>query len=85
LWRYRIGDTIRFTSLSPYRVKISGRTKHFINAFGEEVVIENAEAAITKACRETNAIMDNYTAAPRYLDVGQKGSHEWIIEFIRQP
>ena len=81
LWRYSIGDTIKFTSKSPYRIKISGRTKHFINAFGEEVIIENAEAAIARACELTGAEIDNFTAAPIYLNEGKKGSHEWIIEF----
>ena len=76
MWRYNIGDTIKFTSLSPYRIKITGRTKHFINAFGEEVIIENAEAAITKACETTGAIIDNFTAAPVYLEEGKKGRHE---------
>ncbi|HEY3429541.1 MAG TPA: GH3 auxin-responsive promoter family protein [Cyclobacteriaceae bacterium] len=85
LWRYNIGDTIKFTSLSPYRIKISGRTKHFINAFGEEVIVENADVAIAKACEATNAIIDNYTAAPVYLEEGKKGGHEWIIEFEVAP
>lgn len=85
LWRYNIGDTVKFTSLSPYRIKISGRTKHFINAFGEEVIVENAEAAITKACEATGAIMTNFTAAPVYLEEGKKGGHEWIIEFEVKP
>jgi hypothetical protein len=76
---------VRFTSRSPYRIRISGRTKHFINAFGEEVVIENAEAAITKACEGTGAIIDNFTAAPVFLAEGKKGGHEWVIEFRRQP
>jgi hypothetical protein len=81
LWRYSIGDTIKFTNTSPYRIKISGRTKHFINAFGEEVIIENAESAIARACELTGAEIDNFTAAPIYLNEGKKGSHEWIIEF----
>lgn len=85
LWRYNIGDTVRFTSTSPYRIKISGRTKHFINAFGEEVIIENAELAINKACEETQAVIDNFTAAPVFLEKGKKGGHEWIIEFKVQP
>lgn len=85
LWRYNIGDTIKFTSLRPHRIKISGRTKHFLNAFGEEVIIENAEAAITAACEGTGAIIDNFTAAPVYLSEGKKGSHEWIIEFKTKP
>lgn len=85
LWRYRIGDTIKFTSVSPYRIKISGRTKHFINAFGEEVIIENAEKAIAEACEKTGAIIDNFTAAPVYFDEGSKGGHEWVIEFKSRP
>ncbi len=85
LWRYNIGDTVKFTSISPYRIKISGRTKHFINAFGEEIIIENAETAITKACEITNAVIDNFTAAPIYLERAQRGGHEWIIEFKVQP
>ncbi|MGB3181439.1 MAG: GH3 auxin-responsive promoter family protein [Cyclobacteriaceae bacterium] len=85
LWRYKIGDTVKFTSTDPYRIRISGRTKHFINAFGEEVIIENAEEAITKACDHSGAIIDNFTAAPRYLDTGKKGGHEWIIEFKKEP
>ncbi len=85
LWRYNIGDTVRFTSVSPYRIKISGRTKHFINAFGEEVIIENAESAINKACLATEAVIDNFTAAPVFLEKGKKGGHEWIIEFKVHP
>ena len=85
LWRYQIGDTVKFTSTSPYRIKITGRTKHFINAFGEELIIENAETAITKASEETGAIVENFTAAPIYLAEGQKGGHEWIIEFVKEP
>ncbi len=85
LWRYKIGDTIRFTSLSPYRIKISGRTKHFINAFGEEVIVENAEAAITSACQATDAVISNFTAAPIYMESGKRGGHEWLIEFEKEP
>jgi hypothetical protein len=85
LWRYKIGDTIRFTSLSPYRIKISGRTKHFINAFGEEVIVENAEEAITKACEATGAVITNFTAAPVYMESGKRGGHEWLIEFEKEP
>jgi hypothetical protein len=85
LWRYNIGDTIKFSSLSPYRIKISGRTRHFMNAFGEEVIVENAETAITKACEETGAIIDNFTAAPVYFEAGSKGRHEWVIEFKKEP
>lgn len=85
LWRYNIGDTVRFTSISPYRIRISGRTKHFINAFGEELIIENAEQAITKACEFTSAVIDNFTAAPIFLEKGKRGGHEWIIEFKVKP
>ena len=85
LWRYKIGDTVRFTSLNPFRIKITGRTKHFINAFGEELVIENAETAITEACRQTGAEINNFTAGPVYLTGNSKGGHEWIIEFAREP
>lgn len=85
LWRYKIGDTVRFSSVNPYRVKISGRTKHFINAFGEELIIENAERAMAKACRETGAEIKDYTAAPVYMDGGKRGSHEWVVEFSKAP
>ncbi len=85
LWRYKIGDTVRFTSVNPYRVTISGRTKHFINAFGEELIIENAERAVAVACRETGAEIKDYTAAPVYMDGGKRGSHEWVVEFSNAP
>jgi hypothetical protein len=85
LWRYNIGDTIKFTSKFPYRIKISGRTKHFMNAFGEEIIVENAETAIAKACEMTGAVIDNFTAAPIYLKEGKKGRHEWIVEFKVPP
>jgi len=85
LWRYKIGDTVKFTNLEPYRIKISGRTKHFINAFGEEVIIENAEEAIKKACQATEASISNFTAAPVYFEGRNRGGHEWVIEFARQP
>jgi len=86
LWRYKIGDTVKFTSLSPFRIRISGRTKHFINAFGEEVIVENAEKAIATACDVTGASITNFTAAPVYFDHdGNKGAHEWVIEFKNAP
>ncbi|WP_165838141.1 GH3 auxin-responsive promoter family protein [Pontibacter arcticus] len=85
LWRYKIGDTIRFTSIDPYRIKISGRTKHFINAFGEEVIVENAEEAITRASQQTGAIITNFTAAPVFMESGKRGGHEWLIEFEKAP
>ncbi len=85
LWRYNIGDTVKFTSKAPYRIKISGRTKHFINAFGEEVIVENAEAAVTRACDATGGVISNFTAAPIYLEQNKRGGHEWIIEFHTPP
>ena len=85
LWRYKIGDTIKFTSILPYRIKISGRTKHFINAFGEELIIENAEKAIAIACIQTHSEIKDYTAAPTYMEGGKKGSHEWVVEFSKAP
>lgn len=86
LWRYKIGDTVKFTSTSPYRFRISGRTKHFINAFGEELIVENAEKAIQFAAEHTEAMIANFTAAPVYFgDCGSKGAHEWIIEFQKKP
>ena len=85
LWRYKIGDTIRFTSINPYRIKVTGRTKHFINAFGEELIIENAEAALRKATQLTQTEIVDYTAAPIFMDGNKKGAHEWIIEFKTPP
>ena len=85
LWRYMIGDTVRFTSLSPFRIQITGRTKHFINAFGEELIIDNAERALAEACSQTGAIIRDYTAAPVYFNGDECGAHEWIIEFEQKP
>lgn len=85
MWRYMPGDTIKFTSLSPYRIKISGRTKHFINAFGEEVIIDNAENALEEACKKTSAIVKEYTAAPVYFNGNETAAHEWLIEFEKSP
>ena len=85
LWRYMIGDTIKFTSLQPYRFRITGRTRHFINAFGEEVIIDNAEKALEAACKSTGAIISEYTAGPVFMDVTSRGSHEWLIEFEKDP
>lgn len=85
LWRYMIGDTVKFTSINPYRLKITGRTKHFINAFGEELIIDNAEKALTKACNETGAQIKDYTACPIYFSDHATGAHEWIIEFEKKP
>ncbi len=86
LWRYKIGDTIKFTSTYPFRFHISGRTRHFINAFGEEVIVENAEKAIELACEATGSTIANFTAAPVYFDSsGSKGAHEWVVEFRTPP
>lgn len=85
LWRYIIGDTVQFTSLSPHKVIITGRTKHFINAFGEEVIVNNAENALRVACEATNAVVKEYTAGPIFMEGHEKGAHEWVIEFERSP
>ncbi len=85
LWRYLVGDTIQFTSRSPYRVKVTGRLKHFINAFGEEVIVDNSDYAIAEACKLTGAIVNDYTAAPVYMTGDNNGAHEWIIEFETLP
>lgn len=85
LWRYIIGDTIKFTGLSPYRITISGRTTHYINSFGEELIIENAEQALNRACLKTDSIIHEYTAGPVYMNQKNSGAHEWIIEFKKFP
>ena len=85
LWRYLIGDTVCFTSLNPFRIRISGRTKHYINAFGEELMIDNVESALEKACEKTSAAVSEYTGAPVFMRNGESGAHEWIIEFSRKP
>ena len=85
LWRYMMGDTIVFTCLDPFRFRISGRTKHFINVFGEEVIIDNADKALETACKETGALIAEYTAGPVFMNTVSKGSHEWIIEFEKEP
>ncbi len=85
LWRYKIGDTVKFTSLTPYRIKITGRTKHFINAFGEELMVENAETAVSKAGMKTSSIVSNFTAAPVFFEGKKNGRHEWVIEFSQSP
>lgn len=85
LWRYLIGDTVRFTSLSPYRIKITGRTKHYINVFGEELMIENTDTAIAKTAKEFNVDIVEYTVAPVFMKEKEKGAHEWMIEFKRNP
>lgn len=85
LWRYKVGDTIQFTSTSPYRVRVSGRTKHFINAFGEEVIVDNADTAVSAACQATGAIVTDYTVAPVFFEGGGKACHQWLIEFDYPP
>lgn len=85
LWRYMIGDTVVFTSLNPHRIKISGRTKFYINAFGEEVILENAEKALMTACHQTGAQIKEYTAGPMFMSDDSKGAHEWMIEFEHPP
>ncbi len=85
LWRYVIGDVITFTSTNPYRIKIVGRTRSFINAFGEELIVENAEKAIEDACKKTNSLINEFTAAPIYLNGTDAGAHEWLLEFDKPP
>ncbi|AXT57868.1 GH3 auxin-responsive promoter family protein [Aquimarina sp. MMG015] len=85
LWRYKIGDTVRFTSINPYRIKVSGRTKHHINVFGEELIIENAEEALRKTTKDTDCEIVDYTVAPIFMEGKEKGAHEWMIEFKKQP
>ena len=85
LWRYLIGDTVRFVSLNPHRIIITGRTKHFINAFGEELIVDNAERGLDMACRKTGAVIKEYTAAPVFMGTNSKGRHQWLIEFEKKP
>ena len=85
LWRYKIGDTVKFTSTSPYRFTISGRTKHCINVFGEDLFVEHAEKAMSVACQKTGAVLRDFTAAPFFYDRSKKGYHEWLIEYVNPP
>jgi len=85
LWRYIIGDTLEFVSTKPYRFRLTGRTKHFINTFGEELIIDNADKAISYACEKTNAVITDYTSAPKYFSENSSGAHEWLIEFETAP
>ena len=85
LWRYMIGDTVRFTSINPYRIKITGRTKHHINVFGEELMVENTDQAIAKACQATGTEVIDYTVAPIFMEGKERGAHEWIVEFKSVP
>ncbi|UOK42778.1 MULTISPECIES: GH3 auxin-responsive promoter family protein [Flavobacterium] len=85
LWRYLIGDTVRFTSLNPYRIRVSGRTKHHINVFGEELMVENTDMALAKACQQLNCEVIDYTVAPIFMEGKEKGAHEWMVEFRKHP
>ncbi len=85
LWRYKIGDVVEFTSLSPYRIQIAGRTKHYINAFGEELIVENADQAISLAAKHCGVDVVDYTAAPIFMEGRKKGQHQWMIEFKNIP
>jgi hypothetical protein len=85
LWRYMIGDTVKFTSKDPYKFIITGRTKSFINAFGEELIVDNAEKGLAEACRQTGAEVLEYTAAPVFMDNNGKCRHQWVVEFSREP
>lgn len=85
LWRYAVGDTVQFTSLAPFRIRVTGRVKSFMNAFGEEVIVDNSDAAINEACERTGAIVTDYSAAPVYMTGDSNGAHEWIIEFEKLP
>ena len=85
LWRYMIGDTVKFTSKKPYKFLITGRTKYFINAFGEELIMDNAEKALAYACENSGAQISEYTAAPVYMDMHAKCRHQWLIEFTKDP
>ena len=85
LWRYLLGDTVQFTSLKPFRIKVTGRLKHFINAFGEEVIVDNTDKAIAIASEKTGAVVNDYTAAPVYFSDTANGAHEWLIEFEKEP
>ena len=85
LWRYKIGDTVKFTSLSPYRIQVTGRTKSYINVFGEELMVDNAEAALNMAARAMKVEVIDFTAGPIFMENDKKGGHEWLIEFKEAP
>ena len=85
LWRYTPGDTVTFTSTDPYRIVISGRTKQYINAFGEEVMVSNTDQALSKTCEAHHTVVTEYTVAPQYFESGKKGGHQWLIEFEKPP
>ena len=85
LWRYRLGDTVRFTSTDPYRLTVVGRTRQYVNAFGEELMAGNAEAALLRACFVTGAVVEEYTVAPQYMSAAGDGCHQWVVEFAHRP
>lgn len=85
LWRYEIGDTVTFTSTDPYRIRFAGRTRQYINAFGEELIVDNADHALVEACHKTGAVVNEYTVAPCYMSIEKQGAHEWIVEFDTPP
>ena len=85
LWRYLIGDTVQFSQRDPYKFRITGRTKHFINAFGEELIVDNAEKGLLQACVATGAQVKDYTAAPIFMDSNAKCRHQWMIDFAKMP
>ncbi len=85
LWRYEIGDTVEFTSTNPYRIRFSGRTRQFINAFGEELIVDNAERALAAACEQTGAVVEEYSVAPCFMGLNTRGAHEWVLEFSERP
>ena len=85
LWRYELGDTVEFTSTNPYRIRFAGRTRQYINVFGEELIVDNADRALLAACNETGAVVGEYTVAPCYMSLRERGAHEWILEFEREP
>ncbi len=85
LWRYEIGDRVEFTSTDPYRIRFAGRTRQYINVFGEEVIVNNTDAALARACARTGAAVSEYTVAPLYMSLDRRGAHEWVVEFDRRP
>ncbi len=85
LWRYEIGDKVEFTSTNPYRIRFAGRTRQYINVFGEELIVDNADRALTETCHRTQAVVSEYTVAPCYMDIEHRGAHEWLVEFEREP
>ena len=85
LWRYQLGDVVTFTSLNPFRITITGRTKQHINVFGEELMVENVEKAISIACNRTNSIITDFTGCPIFMEEQERGGHEWLVEFSKEP